>query len=191
MSLSDKLLGNKRENIPNWAFRLMAVVMKIMDIMGYHDKNFKTFGLKSGLSVVDYGCGPARYTLRIAKVIGENGKLIATDIHPLAIKRVDAKIRKHKLSNVQSVLANAYSCPIDDNQVDLILALDMFHMIQDTNALLKEFTRILKPNGVALIEDGHQSREITKNKIIESGFFKITHETKGHVKCQLVSFLNN
>jgi ubiquinone/menaquinone biosynthesis C-methylase UbiE len=185
MKLSDKLLGNNREHIPEIAFRIMAFVMKIMDILGYHDKNFKTFGLQLGQTVIDYGCGPARYTLRIAKAIGENGSLIATDIHPLAIKKVDAKIRKHRLSNAQTILADGYSCAVDENTADVLLALDMFHMIQDTTALLKEFARIVKPEGTVVIEDGHQAREITKHKILDSGFFKIIDENKRHVKCQL------
>eukprot|EP00828_Plagiopyla_frontata_P031588 TRINITY_DN4140_c0_g1_i1.p7 TRINITY_DN4140_c0_g1~~TRINITY_DN4140_c0_g1_i1.p7 ORF type:complete len:152 (+),score=16.44 TRINITY_DN4140_c0_g1_i1:2139-2594(+) len=82
MTLSEKLLGNNRESIPNWAFKLMAFVMKIMDVCGYHDKNFKTLGIKKGQTVIDYGCGPARYTCRISSAIGNEGRLIATDIHP-------------------------------------------------------------------------------------------------------------
>lgn len=186
MALSDKLLGNNREHIPNWAFRLMAFVMKVMDILGYHDKNFKTLSIQKGQTVIDYGCGPARYTRRIAKAIGNSGQLIATDIHPLAIKRVEWKIKKYRLTNTGAVLSNGYSCPLESHVADVVLALDMFHMIQDTNALLKEFARLVKPSGIVIIEDGHQPREQTKAKIIDSGFFKIESETKGHVKCLLL-----
>jgi len=34
MAFPDKLLGNNREKIPNWAFLLMTLVMKVIDIMG-------------------------------------------------------------------------------------------------------------------------------------------------------------
>lgn len=185
MAFSDKILGNNRENIPNWAFRIMALVMKIMDVLGYHDKNFRTFNIEKGQTVIDYGCGPARYSRRIAKAIGKEGILIATDIHPLAIRKVERKIRKYQLSNVSTVLAKGYSCPVNDNIADKLLALDMFHMIQDSNALLKEFARIVKPEGEVLIEDGHQAREITKKKILASGYFKIVDENKGHVCCKI------
>ena len=185
MALSDKLLGNNREHIPNWAFRLMALVMKVMDILGYYDKNFRTLGIEKGQTVIDYGCGPARYTRRIANAIGNKGRLIATDIHPLAIKRVERKIRKYRLTNSRAVLSKGYSCPLENHFADVVLALDMFHMIQDTNALLKEFARMVKPSGMVIIEDGHQPREQTRVKIIGSGFFRIIEETKGHVKCKV------
>lgn len=183
MAFSDKVLGNNRENIPNWAFKIMAFVMKIMDVMGYHDKNFKTLGIKKGQTIIDYGCGPARYTRRISAAIGNNGQLIATDIHPLAIQSVNRKIKKYRLDNAKAILSKGYACPVSSNVADLVLALDMFHMIQDTNALLKEFSRIVKPSGIVIIEDGHQHRETTKAKILKSGLFKIESETKGHVKC--------
>ncbi len=183
MGLSDKLLGNNRENIPNWAFRLMAFVMKVMDIMGYHNKNFKTLEIKKGQTVIDYGCGPARYTLRIANAIGNSGHLIATDIHPMAIVRVERKIKKYKLTNTKAILSKGYSCPIYDHTADVVLALDMFHMIQDTDSLLKEFARLAKPSGIVIIEDGHQPREQTKSKILKSGLFRIEEETQEHVKC--------
>lgn len=184
MAFSEKMFGNNRENIPNWAFNMMAFTMKVMDVFGYHDKNFKTLELKSGQTVIDYGCGPARYTCLISKTVGESGQLIATDIHPLAIERVNKKIKKYRLNNTKVVLAKGYDCPIDNNIADVVLALDMFHMIQDTKALLKEFYRLVKPAGVVIIEDGHQSREETKAKILNSGFFQIDSETKGHVKCK-------
>jgi ubiquinone/menaquinone biosynthesis C-methylase UbiE len=187
MALSEKLLGNNRENIPNWAFRLMAFIMKVMDIMGYYDKNFKTLGIKKGQSVIDYGCGPARYTRRIVNAIGDKGQLIATDIHPLAIQCVERKIKRYRFTNAHAVLSKGYSCPVNDNMADVVLALDMFHMIQDTNALLKELARLVKPSGVVIIEDGHQPREQTKAKIRESGLFAIEVETKGHVKCRLLN----
>jgi len=187
MALSDKLLGNNREHIPNWAFRLMAFVMKVMDILGYHDKNFKTLGIQKGQTVIDYGCGPARYTHRMAKAVGGGGLLIATDIHPMAIQRVERQIKKYKLNNVRAVLSKGYSCPVTDHTADVVLALDMFHMIQDTDALLKEFARLVKPSGIVIIEDGHQPRKQTKSKITDSGFFNIIEETKGHVKCNVLN----
>jgi len=185
MKTSEKLSGKNRENIPNWAFNMMSFVMKIMDLTGYSKSNFQRLNIQKGHTVVDYGCGPARYLYNISKAIGNHGKLYATDIHPLAIKRATEKVEKYKLKNVEVIFAKGYSCPIPDNTVDTLLALDMFHMIQDTNSLLQEFARIVKKDGTVIIEDGHQSREETRNKIITSGYFTIAAENKYHVKCMV------
>ena len=97
----DIVLGKNREITPNIAFHIMTTTMKLMDFLGkYSSKNFKTLDLKSGQTVIDYGCGPARYITNASNAVGESGKVIAVDIHPLAIKKVKAKIVKYKFFHI-------------------------------------------------------------------------------------------
>ena len=160
--------------------------MKLMDVFGkFADNNFKTLGLKIGQTVIDYGCGPARYIKNASHSVGESGQVIAVDIHPLAIKKVKAKIDQYKLTNVKVVQGEAgYHTPIADETADVIYALDMFHMIEQPNEFLLELSRLLKQNGTIIIEDGHQSRSETIQKIRKTGILKIVQETKYHVKCE-------
>lgn len=183
--LSDKLSGKDREMIPNIAFRIMTAIMKLMDFFGKHSsKNFETLDIKPGQYVIDYGCGPARYIKDASNAVGETGKVIAVDIHPLAIKEVKAKIEKFKLINVEAVLAEGYNTPIANETADVVYALDMFHMIKQTKEFLTELSRLLKQDGIIIIEDGHQPRSETIQKIKNSGVLKIIQETKFHVKCK-------
>jgi len=177
--------GKNRESIPNIAFNVMTLIMKLKDTFGqYSRKNFETLGLKTGQTVIDYGCGPARYIEFASNVVGKTGKVIAVDVHPLSIAKVKGKIKKHKLSNVEAVLAKKYTTPITAEIADVVYALDMFHMIEQPNELLKELSRLVKKDGTIIIEDGHQSRTDTIQKIEKAGFLKIVQETKSHVKCQ-------
>ena len=183
--LVDSVKGKKIESIPNIAFRIMTFVMTLVDLIeNYSSKNFKTLDLKYGQTVIDYGCGPARYIEKASKTVGELGKVIAVDIHPLAIKNVKARIKKHQLKNVEAVLASGYTTTIDSKIADIVYALDMFHMIQQPDELLKELTRLIKDNGIIIIEDGHQSRNETKQKIENAGILNIIEETKSHMKCK-------
>lgn len=183
--LVDSVKGKKIERIPNIAFRIMTFVMTLVDLIeNYSSKIFKTLDLKYDQTVIDYGCGPARYIEKASKIVGELGKVIAVDIHPLAIKNVKARIKKHQLKNVEAVLASGYTTTIDSKMADIVYALDMFHMIQQPDELLKELTRLIKDNGIIIIEDGHQSRNETKQKIENAGILNIIEETKSHVKCK-------
>ena len=84
--------------MPDISFRLMNCIFHIIDfIYPYIDKRVKKFGIKEGMTVVDYGCGPGRYTTRLAKLVGEKGKVFAIDIHELAIKAVKKKINRDHL----------------------------------------------------------------------------------------------
>lgn len=183
---SQKLLSKNREKIPNTGFHLMAGIMKLMDVFaGHSDKNFKTLGLKEGQTVIDYGCGPARYIKNASDSVGTSGKVIAMDIHPLAIKKVKAKIEKYKLPNVETVLCEQGSkTPVENETADVIYALDMFHMVENPTDFLNELSRLLKQDGTLIIEDGHQPRAETIEKIKNAGILNIAEENEYHVRCK-------
>jgi len=182
---SEKLLGNNRETIPNIAFRIMTAIMNLMDLFGKQsNKHFKTLDLKNGHTVIDYGCGPARYIRKASDTVGKAGKVIAVDIHPLAIKKVKEKIKRFNLENVETVLANGYNTSIASETADVVFALDMFHMIEQPKEFLKELSRLVKREGTIIIEDGHQPRSETLQKIENSNVLTITGENPVHVKCK-------
>jgi len=87
------------------SFRMMHLTFKIVDFFyPYIKKRVKKFGIKEGMTVVDYGCGPGRYATKIAVIVGEKGKVYALDIHELAIEAVESKIEKYDIANIQPVL---------------------------------------------------------------------------------------
>jgi ubiquinone/menaquinone biosynthesis C-methylase UbiE len=176
-----------KEKMSNTSFKFMNLTFKIMDfIHPYIQKRVKTFGIKKGMTVVDYGCGPGRYTTELSKLVGEEGTVYGADIHEMALDTVQKKIGSMGLKNVETVLVKGYSCPLPDGVADRVCALDMFFMIQDPTTFLGELKRITKPEGMLIIDDGHQKRATTKEKIMNSGHWKILEESKDHLKCKPV-----
>ena len=71
----------------------MRLTYKIIDFFNpYINERIQNFGLKEGMTVIDYGCGPGRYTTKFAGKVGEKGKVYAIDIHELAIEDVVKQI---------------------------------------------------------------------------------------------------
>ncbi len=185
--LKDTLLGKEKDIIPDFAFRIMTGAMRIIDFFKKSaDKNFATLGLKEGQIVVDYGCGPARYIENASKAVGLSGKVYAVDIHHLAIDNVNSIIRKKSLNNVEAILAEGYSTSIKDKSVDIVYALDMFHMISSPLELLQEFHNILNEQGIGIIEDGHQKRSETIEKVTGTNLFTVVDELDSHIKCKKI-----
>jgi len=73
---------------------------------------------------------------------------------------------------------------IPSHSVDIIYALDMFHMVKDPREFLKELRRLSRPDGTLYLEDGHQPRAATMKKILTSGCWEITETTKRFIKCK-------
>jgi len=94
------------------------------------------------------------------------------------------KIEKYHLRNVEPVLAVGYHSGLPDHIADRVTAIDMFFMIPEPVTFLEEIHRITKKDGLLIIDDSHQSRKATKQKILSSRCWEIIEETPHHLKCR-------
>lgn len=174
------------EAASNLGFRMMTGTYNLVDLVYPHvGKRIRNFGvIEMGMTVVDYGCGPGRYALKLAGMVGSGGKVYAVDIHKLAMATVRKRMDKEGIKNIEPVLAEGYNSTLPDNIADVIFALDMFFIIKEPGEFLAELKRIIKPDGWLIIDDGHQPRSLTREKIIGSGLWDIVVETKGHLNCK-------
>jgi ubiquinone/menaquinone biosynthesis C-methylase UbiE len=177
------IFGRGMERIPDSAFRAMSLIFAIRDRCTRPWSVLDQFGIEKGQTVVDYGCGTGSYLRRASELVGTEGRVLAVDIHELAIKAVLKRLDKERLSNVTALLAGANECHLPDETADVIYALDMFHMIRYPEAFLGELNRICKGKGVLYIDNGHQSREEARAKIRSSRVWDIREENEGYLKC--------
>lgn len=87
------------------------------------------------------------YLLREIKTSFPESFLIGSDCIPEPLENIARKILDIPL--IQFDLVN---CPLPDNCVDIIVALNVLEHIKDDEAALKQMYRILKPDGYAIIE---------------------------------------
>lgn len=177
------LFGNEVEKMPDFAFRMMKLFFIIYYFINPAGKYLKTFGIKPGSTIIDYGCGPGACVKDASLMVGEKGTVYAVDVHEMAIASVEKLKKKYNLANVITVLTDGNKSEIPADTADLIYALDMFHMVKETDLFLKELCRITRKEGILIIEDGHQPRSAAKEKILRSGFWEIIGEKKKFLKC--------
>jgi ubiquinone/menaquinone biosynthesis C-methylase UbiE len=134
MHTQKQSIYGRAERMPNAAFRIMSLFLSGREKSAA--AALTQFGIRPGDTVVDFGCGPGAYIRSASGLAGAKGRVYAVDIHPLAIKAVERKIKKYRLKNVTPVLADGYPCPLDARTADLAYALDMFHMVTRPSAQL-------------------------------------------------------
>ena len=72
MSTDELTQGKKMSDA---SFRLMILLFGILDFFyPYIDTRIQHFNIQEGMTVVDYGCGPGRYTTRFSRIVGKGGK---------------------------------------------------------------------------------------------------------------------
>jgi ubiquinone/menaquinone biosynthesis C-methylase UbiE len=178
------MFGNDMDRMPDWAFKTMAFMFRVTDLFISPAGKLDPFNIQKGQTVVDYGSGTGRYLEQAAKLVGQTGIVYAVDIQPLAVESAKNLAVKRSLPNIRPILTDGKSVNIPVGSVDVIYALDMFHMVSDHQGILGELHRIARPGGLLFLEDGHQPREKSKEKVLLSGQWEIVEETKGFLKCR-------
>jgi ubiquinone/menaquinone biosynthesis C-methylase UbiE len=155
----------------------MAAEFKIRDYRHPRQEIVNEVGLKAGFQVLDYGCGPGGYVLPVFKAVGASGKLYALDALPIAIGMVKKIVAKNNLKNVETVLSDC-ATGLPDEELDAVLLYDVFHDLEDQNAVLNELSRVLKPNGILSFSDHHMQEKEIIQKLTGSGLFKFQQKNK-------------
>ena len=152
-------------------FRLMALEFKIRDYRRPRANILKEVGIKPGFQVLDFGCGPGGYVLAASKLVRETGKVYALDVTPLAIKMVKSIVEKNGLKNVESILSDC-ATGLPDESLDVVL-FDVFHGLEDKQAVLREIYRVLKQDGLLSFSDHHLKEPDILTRVAEGKLFRL------------------
>jgi ubiquinone/menaquinone biosynthesis C-methylase UbiE len=108
--------------------------------------------VRPGNTVLDVGCGPGYFTTAMAKLVGENGLVIAADIQEWMLERVRRRVEKAGLlERVRPHLARPDSLDIPSDRVDFALAFWVVHEVPDKERLFSEILACLVPGGILLL----------------------------------------
>jgi ubiquinone/menaquinone biosynthesis C-methylase UbiE len=138
--------------------------MLINPLRNLFENPHKLFGdlVHEGMTVLEPGCGMGYFTLPLARMVGESGRVIAIDIQPKMI----AVLAKRALSSglfdrIEMRMGESDRLKIEDlsGTVDFALALHMVHETANPSGFFKEIWAALKNKGnLLLIEPkGHVS----------------------------------
>lgn len=107
--------------------------------------------IREGMTVLDIGCGPGFFSIEIAKMVGEKGRVISADLQEGMLEKLRNKIKNTELEKrIKLVKCDENQTNVSD-KVDFILSFYVIHEIQDKNSFFKEMRTILNPNGLFLI----------------------------------------
>ena len=101
--------------------------------------------LKRNAAVLEIGCGTGTTALILASSVN---KLTATDISSNMIAIGKEKAKKQKIQNVNFVQSTLFDEKLKKESFDVILAFNIIHLLEDTEAVMKRINELLKPNGL-------------------------------------------
>jgi ubiquinone/menaquinone biosynthesis C-methylase UbiE len=109
--------------------------------------------VKPGMTVMDVGCGMGLFSIAMAKLVGDKGRVIAVDLQQKMMEVVQKRAGKQGVAGRIQV----HKCEQDrlgvDAQADFALAFMMIHEVPDQRRLLGEIQACLKPGGKLLVAE--------------------------------------
>jgi len=114
-------------------------------------------GIRRGNIILDYGCGSGIFTIPSARIVGEQGRVLAADVRRHSLERVQEKAGKEGLANIETVLLDSskVATGLGDESVDAVLLYDVMQEIGDNQGLLRELYRVLRRGGLLSVFPMH------------------------------------
>ncbi len=103
--------------------------------------------LRPGLRVLDFGCGPGTVSVGLAKAV-EPGELHGVDMEESQIELARAVAESDRQGNAVFHVGDILHLPFEDGSFDVAHCHNVLMHIPDTQAVLTEVKRVLKPGGI-------------------------------------------
>jgi ubiquinone/menaquinone biosynthesis C-methylase UbiE len=135
--------------------RLMAFIMESRFRYKFFEPKriLESAGIRSGMKVLEVGCGTGFFTITAGQILGVNGSLIAMDMLPISVETVAKKVQAANLSNVvQVVKGDALDTKLEKESFDEIIIFGVIPApMLPMGKLMKEMHRILRPGGILAV----------------------------------------
>jgi len=109
--------------------------------------------VQEGMTVADIGCGMGYFSIGMAGLVGEGGKVIAVDIQDKMLEKMEQRAKKKGVGTViHPIQCSEHDIGISET-LDFALAFWMAHETPDIEKFFAQIHSVLKPEGLLLITE--------------------------------------
>src|SRR6478672_13635792 len=106
------------------------------DRLGEAEEVMELSGVTPGMSVADVGAGEGYYTVRLARVVGPKGRVLAEDILPDVRDSLSDRVQRESLDNVAVKLGTPDNPMLPGHSFDRVFLVHMYHEVESPYAFL-------------------------------------------------------
>jgi len=123
------------------------------DRLGEAEEVMQLAGVTKGMWVADVGAGEGYYTVRLARVVGRKGRVLAEDIVPEVTNQLADRVERERMDNIAIRLGSPDDPMLPAGSFDRIFLVHMYHEVASPYAFLWHLREGLKPNGLVVVVD--------------------------------------
>jgi ubiquinone/menaquinone biosynthesis C-methylase UbiE len=163
-----------------------AMESRLRHLLQDPEKILRGADLQPGQTVLEVGSGTGFFSMAAARIIGDEGHLIAMDPLAAYVDRLNEKVEAAGLQNVRVVRRDALQARLDAASIDKVLLFGVLPLIPlrhpltalPLNRLLPEMHRVLKPEGTLAVWM-FPIAGLVPLSIRRSGLFAYLHKRNG------------
>jgi len=110
-------------------------------------KLIEALAVKPGMTIADVGAGSGYHCFLLSPLVGDKGKIIASDIQPEMLKLIEDKAKKNNVTNIETVKGTNKDPKLPAGGVDIILMVDVYHELEFPFEMTEQMVDALKPGG--------------------------------------------
>ena len=139
--------------------------------------------VREGMVALDVGCGVGFFSIDMAEMVGEAGKVIAADLQEGMLEKLRNKIKGTEVEGRITV----HKCQEDkigvSEGVDFVLLFYVVHEAKNTEEFFNEIVTILRPEGQVLIVEPpfHVSKTAFEETVRQAREAGLTEVERPHV----------
>jgi ubiquinone/menaquinone biosynthesis C-methylase UbiE len=126
------------------------------DRLGEAEEVMDLAGVKPGMSVADVGAGEGYYTVRLARVVGSKGRVLAEDIVPEVRDELSDRVQRERLDNVAVKLGSPDNPMLPGASFDRVFLVHMYHEVASPYAFLWHIREGVKADGLVVVVDANR-----------------------------------
>lgn len=126
------------------------------DRLGEAEQVMNLAGVRTGMRVADVGAGEGYYTVRLARMVGAKGRVLAEDIQPEIRDALSERVQRETLDNVAVKLGTPDNPMLPHASFDRVFLVHMYHEVQSPYAFLWHLRDGMKPDGLVVVVDANR-----------------------------------
>lgn len=149
MKIIDKIFSREDHTCPWWL--CFTFDNPVRGLFQNPYKLLKDY-IKADDIILDIGPGMGYFTFPLAELAGVNGRVTALDIQEAMLKRLEKRVVKKNIKNIQIKLYDGINFNLKE-KFDFILLFWMYHEVKNKSVFIEELKSVLKPDGKILIAE--------------------------------------